>query len=67
MTRSLPTGKPAASSPSLLIHLGLPVKMAKLTLIRDKTIATFIANWKILVEFLCETEKKEFVIYSFDD
>lgn len=43
-------------------------EMAKLTsLIREKTISTYIADWKPLMDFLHKTEKKnKLMIYGFD-
>lgn len=37
------------------------------SLIREKAMSTFPADWKLLVHFLQETEKYECMICGFDD
>lgn len=43
-------------------------EVAKLTsLIRERTITTFISGWNILMDFLLKKEENKLVIYGFDD
>lgn len=43
-------------------------EMVKLiSLIREKAVSTFIADWKTLIGFLRETGKKILTTYSFND
>ena len=51
-----------------LVKLTDFAEMDKLTsLIRERTLSTFIDDWKPLMDFLHKNEKNELVIYGFDD